>query len=122
MKAFSRYFPALALLMIGQVASPHHSFAMFDSEREMSLVGEIREFQWTNPHTWIHVAVTDAQGNAVVWKIEGASPTLLQRRGWTRRSLHQGDRVTIQIHPARDGSTSGSLMSVILADGKRLGE
>ncbi|MGC4029298.1 MAG: DUF6152 family protein [Steroidobacteraceae bacterium] len=122
MKSISKLPLAIALLVAAQGAWAHHSFAMFDGSKETTLVGEIRDFQWTNPHTWIHIAVTDEAGNAVVWKIEGGSPNLLQRRGWTRRSLNPGDKATILIHPAKDGSPLGSMMTVTLADGAKLGE
>lgn len=109
-----------ALLTHGALA--HHSFAMFDAAKEVTLVGEVRDFQWTNPHSWIHIAVQDESGEEVVWRIEGGSPNLLQRRGWTRKSLSAGDKATIVIHPAKDGSAFGSLMSVTLADGHQLGQ
>lgn len=101
----------------------HHSFAMFDSSKEVTLEGEVKEFQWANPHVWVQVMAPapDGSGEIVEWSIEGSSPNGLVRRGWTRKSLQPGDKVTITIHPLRDGTAGGSLMKVIGADGKEVG-
>jgi len=90
----------------------HHSFAMFDNEKETTLEGTIKEFQWTNPHTWIQVMVKDASGKEVEWSIEGGSPSGLSRSGWKRTSIKAGDKATVVIHPLKNGEPGGSLMRI----------
>lgn len=93
-------------------AFAHHSFAMFDNQKDLTLEGTIKEFQWTNPHSWIQVMVKDESGKEVEWSIEGGSPNSLRRNGWQRTSLKPGDKVVVVTHPLKDGSPGGSLVSV----------
>jgi hypothetical protein len=116
-----------ALLAIGAaVALPvlaHHSFAMFDQTKEVTLVGTVKEFQWTNPHAFIHVEV--AQGaHSGTWDIELNSPNNLKRQGWKPDSVKAGDKVTLLANPLRDMSThkGGLFIAVTLPDGKVLGD
>jgi hypothetical protein len=103
---------ALAMAMTVAVpAQAHHSFAMFDNTKAVTLDGAVREFQWTNPHTWIQIVVKDANGRAVEWSIEGGSPNALARTGWKRESLKPGDHALVVIHPLKDGSNGGSLVT-----------
>jgi hypothetical protein len=103
---------AMALAAVSAPASAHHSFAMFDNQKTLTLEGTIKEFQWTNPHSWIQVLVKDKSGKDVEWSIEGGSPNGLTRAGWKRSSLKPGDKATVNIHPLKDGSPGGSLMNV----------
>ena len=98
-------------------ALAHHSFAMFDLAKESTLVGTIKEFQWTNPHTWIEIDAPGPAGATVQWGIEGMSPNFLARRGWARDTLKPGDKVNLVIHPLKDGSHGGSFVRVTLPDG-----
>lgn len=111
------------LLLAGAVlpAMAHHSFSMFDEKKEVVLKGAVKEFQWSNPHTWIQLNVTDASGKVVEWSIEGGSPNLVGRQGWKRNTFKPGDQVEITVHPMRDGQPGGSFMRAVLADGRRLG-
>ncbi len=109
----------LTLAVFAGGAHAHHSFAMFDSEREMVVEGTVREFQWTNPHSWIQLVVME-EGKAVEYSIEADSPNILSRRGWSKASFAPGDRVKITIHPMKDGSKGGSFMTAVLANGKTL--
>jgi hypothetical protein len=93
-------------------ALAHHAFAMFDANREVTLEGTVKEFQWTNPHTWVQLLVKDSSGKEVEWSIEGASPNNLARFGWTRNSLKTGDHVQAVVHPMKDGSIGGSLVKI----------
>ena len=102
-------------------ALAHHSFSMFDDKKELTLKGEVKEFQWSNPHTWIQLYVTDASGKVVEWSIEGGSPNLVGRQGWKRNTFKPGDKVEITVHPLRDGQPGGSFMRAVLPDGRRLG-
>jgi Family of unknown function (DUF6152) len=110
---------AVSLTLMGlDVAWGHHSFAMFDPAHETTLSGTIKEFQWTNPHTWVWLDVPKANGGATqVWGIEGMSPNFLGRRGWSKDTLKPGDKVTIVIHPLKDGNKGGTFLKVTLPDG-----
>jgi hypothetical protein len=90
----------------------HHSFAMFDQDKETKLIGTIKEVQWTNPHIWVQVLVPDASGKSVEWSIEGGSPNGLSKQGWKRTSLKAGDKVEMTIHPLKNGDKGGSIMHV----------
>ena len=92
---------------------------MFDRAKEMTLVGTVKEFQWTNPHTWIQVNVPNS-GKVVEWSIEGGSPNGLARRGWKSSTMKPGDKITVVINPMKDGSNGGSLKNVTLPDGRTL--
>ena len=111
---------AAATLLGAAPASAHHSFAMFDQTKRVTLVGTVKEFQWTNPHSWIQVNVTGG-GTAGEWSVEALSPNVLGRQGWKRNTLKPGDKVTVVINPLRDNSKGGNLISVTLADGTTLG-
>jgi hypothetical protein len=116
--------PVLLCLVFAGAALPaaaHHSFSMFDDRKEVVLKGEVKEFQWSNPHTWIQLYVTDASGKVVEWSIEGGSPNLVGRQGWKRNTFKAGDQVEITVHPMRDGQPGGSFMRAVLADGRTLG-
>jgi len=108
-------------VLAGGAASAHHSFATFDQTQEKTLVGTIKEVQWTNPHIWVQVLVKNpATGDVVEWSIEGGSPNGLSRQGWKRSTLNAGDPVEIVIHPLKDGSNGGSLVRVSV-NGKPVG-
>jgi hypothetical protein len=110
---------ALAVLAIASPAAAHHSFAMFDQHKIMTLEGTVTEFQWTNPHAFIEMDVSSG-GKTVRWSIELNSPNNLKRQGWKRDSLHRGDKVTLRMNPLRDGKHGGLFLDVRLANGKVL--
>lgn len=113
MKPFRHFLTALLLMLLAPVpAFAHHSFAMFDNKREVWLEGVISDFQWTNPHTWIQVKVSAADGSAVEWSLEGGSPSILSRNGWKRTVLKPGDKVRILIYPLKSGEPGGSFIEV----------
>lgn len=116
----------LAALLLGaavtaNTASAHHAFSMFDRSKTMTLEGTVKEFQWTNPHTWVQVLVTQEDGSVVEWSIEGSSPNGLRRRGWRSDSIKAGDKVTVMINPLKNGENGGSLINITLPDGTVLG-
>jgi len=113
---------AATALAIACAASAHHSFAMFDQSKQVPLTGTIREFQWTNPHAFIHIDVPNTEGASDLWKVELNSPNNLKRQGWKSSELKPGDKVTVVINPLRDGSKGGLFVSATLADGKILGD
>jgi hypothetical protein len=116
-----RNLTALLLIAAGTAALAHHSGAMFDSDKEQTLVGTITEFNWVNPHSSFKVSVKAANGSEVVWPVEMNGPQNLVRLGWKRTTLKPGDMVTVQVHPLRDGKPGGSFMAITLANGTKLG-
>jgi hypothetical protein len=116
---------ALSLAAIGAVAfvAPalaHHSFAMFDAEKTMTLNGTVTEFEWSNPHSWIRVLVPDQTGKPLQWAIEMNAPAQLTQRGWNPTIIKPGDKITLTMHPLKDGARGGQFVTATLADGKTL--
>jgi hypothetical protein len=103
-------------------ALAHHSFAMFDQAKKLVLKGTIAEFQWTNPHAFIELDVKEADGKVTRWSLELNSPNNLKRQGWARNSVKPGDVVSVTFNPLRNGKTGGLFNSLVMADGKVLGE
>jgi len=107
---------ALATVLVAASVGAHHSFAMFDQTKTVTLKGAVVEFQWTNPHAWIELDVP--RGSATErWGIELNSPNNLRRQGWTRASLKPGERVTLRIAPLRNGVTGGLFLDLTKEDG-----
>ena len=102
-------------------ALAHHSFAMFDREKSVTLTGVVKEFEWTNPHVWIHMMVADSTGKPVEWSFEMQAIAQDTAGGWRADSVKPGDKVSIDFHPLKDGTRGGQLVAATLADGKRLG-
>ena len=113
---------AVCAAAIAAPALAHHSFAMFDNQKTVSLKGTVKEFEWSNPHAWLNMVVPAASGQPEEWAFEMASPLQLTSRGWTKDTLKPGDQITIQAHPLKDGSHGGSYMSVTLPSGQVLGQ
>jgi hypothetical protein len=109
----------LGIVVSAQPASAHHSFAMFDRNKQVTLTGTVRQFQWTNPHSWLQLDVQSGR-NTVEWSVELGSPNTLVRQGWRRTTFKAGDRVTVVINPMRDGSNGGAFVSATNSAGKRL--
>lgn len=112
---------AAALALVAGPALAHHSGAMFDRSKQVDLKGVIKEFQWTNPHSWIQIDAPNDKGQIEEWSIEGGSPNTLARSGWRPGTFKPGDRVTLRVSPMKDGSKGGLFMGAQLADGKLLG-
>ena len=100
--------------------SAHHSFAPFNLTSEKTIVGTIKQFDWTNPHTWIWIDVPNEKGGVDTWGVEGMSPNYLARRGWTRTTFKPGDKATIVVRPMKDGSPGGMFVRATLANGREL--
>lgn len=100
-----------AALMLAVAAEAHHSFSMFDNEREQTIEGVVKEFQWTNPHIWVQVNVKGPDGKVTEYSIEGSSPNGLRRQGWSKDTLKPGDKIVLKMHPLKDGSPGGSFVS-----------
>ncbi len=86
----------------------HHSFAMFDSDNPIDLVGTLREFKYTNPHTFIVLEVKDEKGETTTWSLEGGSPSALVRAGLTSSTIKPGDQLKIKVRPLRSGAPGGA--------------
>jgi len=109
-----------ALILTFAAAQAHHAFSVFNMTKTVTLSGTVKEFQWTNPHSFIQLLVP-TDGVMQEWSIEMGSPMNLMRIGWKPKSLRAGDNITVVIHPARDATKGGSFMSAVAADGKPLG-
>jgi uncharacterized protein DUF6152 len=116
----------ILLAVVGIVASvvsmaAHHSFAAeYDANKPVTLKGTVTKVEWMNPHARFYVDVKDEQGKVVTWNLELASPNVLVRNGWTRKSLNVGDEVTVEGSLAKDGSKMANARVVKLADGRRV--
>jgi hypothetical protein len=111
----------VAALLTFSSARTHHTFAMFDSGKTLTLHGTVRELQWNNPHCFIQLLVTDETG-ASEWAIEMGSPMVLARIGWKPNSIKTGDKIAVVVHPMRDGSRGGSFVSATGQDGTVFGK
>jgi hypothetical protein len=100
------------------LAMAHHSAAMFDRSKTITLTGTVKEFQYTNPHSWLQVMITDSDGNTVEWGFEAEGPSTLLRVGIQAGTFKPGDKVTIVANPMRDGRPAGALISATKSDGK----
>lgn len=111
----------MTLLLAGP-AWAHHSFAMFDRSKEITVVGVVREFQWTNPHSWIEVDVPNGSGGVDHWSLECNSPNNLARQGWRSTSLKPGDKITVTFYPLKSGEKGGLFKILTLENGQVLSE
>jgi hypothetical protein len=124
MRNGKRVLTGLAVLALTAFASftgaaAHHSFAMFDQNKRITIEGTVQEYQWTQPHVWLDVMVASAPGaQPVKWGIESQSPAILHRRGWTPDTIKTGDKVTVDIFPMKDGTPGGQMLRVHLPDGR----
>jgi hypothetical protein len=121
MKAALLGLISAVLLLTPGPALAHHSGAMFDTTKEVRLIGVIKTFRWSNPHAWIEIDVPDSTGKPVTWGVEMTSPSLLSDDGWKRSTLKVGDKVELLVAPLRDGKPGGSFLGVKLPDGRYLG-
>ena len=111
---------AAGSLGASSAAFAHHSFAMFDMNKNVTVTGEVKEFQWTNPHVWIEVISKGGDKPGAQFSVECGSTSILQKSGWTRNSLKPGDEVTVVVHPLRGEGVGGSLVSASI-NGKPIG-
>jgi len=107
----------IAALCSSTLAYAHHSFALFDRSKVTTLSGTVREWKWANPHTWLTVVVRKANGTDEEWALVGSSPNMMSRWGWNAADIAIGDKVMVDIFPARDGKTIGALKTVFLSGG-----
>jgi len=113
---------AMPILMAAPVFA-HHSFAMFDMDKNTTYVGVVEEYRWENPHSHIIIKVAPgAKDPSTVgtWDIEGGSINIMGRQGWNRATYKPGDQITVVAHPMKDGSKGASLFYAIKPDGTRI--
>ena len=110
----------LALAAWTSNAEAHHSFSVFDMQTNKELEGDVVEFQWTNPHSFLWINVTNADGSKTRWGLEGMSPNFLGRRGWTKNTFEPGDHVKVVIWPLKSGEPGGTLQRATLPDGSEV--
>ena len=112
------------VLIAGPSMSAHHSFALFEMDKDVTYKGVVTEYKWINPHTHITVDIKPGLGvdpaTVGTWDVEGGSTNIMGRQGWTRATFKPGDPITLVGHPMKDGSKGISLFYVTLPDGKRL--
>src|SRR2546425_2681824 len=111
----------VTMLAAAGTAMAHHSFAMFDQTKQVTLSGSVTAFEWTNPHAYIEIDVPDDKGVVKHWSVEMGSPSILMQSGWKFKDLKHGDKVTVRISPLRSGQPGGLLIQVTLPDGRVLG-
>ena len=115
------WLAGFALMVSTAPAMAHHSFAAeYDANKPVTLKGAVTKIEWTNPHARFYVDVKDDKGTVTNWNLELASPNVLARQGWTRKSLNVGDVITVEGSLAKDGSKMANARVVTLASGKRV--
>lgn len=111
---------ALACVLSGP-AQAHHSGAVYDTSKQVQLVGTVQDFRWANPHVWLEVLASEGGNRERTWHVEAGSIGMMARTGWTRAALKPGDKVTVTINPVRTGETEGALVRLITQDGRTFG-
>jgi hypothetical protein len=116
----STILAALVFALAPVAASSHHSFAMFDQTQTTTIAGVISEFEYRNPHAWLHVTVTDEANAEHVWSFEMGSIGQLNRDGWDQGTVAVGDQIEVGFHPLKDGSNGGQFRYLTFADGRTI--
>jgi len=112
----------VTLMTTASTTSAYHSFsAEFSRDRPVTLEGEVIRMEWVNPHSWLHIAIINEDGEREEWAVEGGSPSVLMRQGWTRDSLPAGTRIRVQGFGAKDGSYRAQSGGIEFPDGRTLG-
>jgi Family of unknown function (DUF6152) len=116
-----RWMVVAAAILVTTPCAAHHSFAMFDQSRSVTLHGVVRDFRWSNPHVFIQLLTASEAGSQDEWSIEMTSPEHLSRVGWRPGTLKPGDKVTLIIHPMRNTTKGGQYLSGIGPNGPLFG-
>jgi Family of unknown function (DUF6152) len=110
---------AAVVLSAAAPASAHHSFAVYDHTRTLTLRGTVTKFQWTNPHAYLEIDVKQPDGSVKHYSIELTSINMMQRVGWRSNMIKSGDQVTAVVAPLLSGEAAGLGLEVTLPDGTR---
>jgi len=111
---------SVAAVLLGMPAGAHHSFAMFDNERSVTIHGKVLTYQWTNPHAFLDIEAETGAGGTKRYSLEMTSPNMLSRGGWSSRTVKPGEVVTAVLSPFRDGQSGGLLLILTLPNGKKM--
>ena len=111
---------ALVAAALAAPALAHHSFAMFDNTRSITLHGKVALYQWTNPHAYLEIDADQPDGGTRHFTLEMTSINMMSRGGWTSRTVKRGDEVTAIVAPLRDGRDGGLLLELTLPDGRKM--
>jgi len=112
----------IAASLLGAIpSSAHHAFAAeFDIKKPVKLQGTVTKMEWINPHAWIHIDVKGPDGKITSWMVEGGTPNILLRRGFTKQSLQEGTVVIVEGYQAKNGENRANGSNITFTDGKRL--
>ena len=113
--------PLFAVIGFASFAWSHHSFAMFDLDKEITLEGVVKKLDWSNPHVWLTISVVDGKGAVTEWSFELGTTGMLTRAGWKSSTLKPNDKVKVVANPLKNGGAGGRLVTVTLPDGRVLG-
>ena len=113
---------ALALCLPALPVQAHHSMAMFDQIKTVTISGTVKQFQWTNPQCYIQLVAKDAKGVEKEWALEMGAPMYLYAKGWRPSSLKAGATITVTLNPLRNGEPGGIVLTASGADGKQIGK
>jgi len=118
---FVALLAAGAVLVCAVPAISHHSNSAYQVDQVLTVTGVVKEWKWSNPHTWLTLIVDDPKAGKVEWALEGRAPGVLGRAGWDRTVLKPGEKVTVHMSPAKDGTRVGIIARVTKEDGTILG-
>ena len=123
MNKFASRMVRFATMAIGLCVAPyaalaHHSAAMFDREKVVTLTGVVKDYAYTQPHSWIDLYADDPSGTPVEWGVECGTPPAMRNLGITPSVLKAGDKISIRVHPVKDGRHTGSFIDITLANGE----
>jgi hypothetical protein len=110
----------LAAALFAAPAVAHHAFAMFDSSKLLYMTGTVKQFEFVNPHAWLHVVIANDKGETSTWAFEGGSPSQLTSLGWAKDHPAVGDTIEVGFYRLKDGSRGGQLMNVKFPNGQRV--
>src|SRR5437762_6576596 len=111
-----------AMVLAAAPSFAHHSAVMFDEAKEITVKGTVKEFQYTNPHSWLLVDVKNADGTVTTWGFEAEGPSTLTRAGIRKSDLSPGTDITITGHPMKDGRPAAAWMKATRGDGKEFNQ
>lgn len=119
---FVRIASLLVVAVLPGSADAHHSFAMFDKNKIVTINGTLYAVEWKNPHGWFWIKVRAANGQVQTWGLEGASPGVFAREGVKKSDFKVGEKVKAELHPLRNNQTGGQFLRLTFSNGKKVGK